>query len=56
MWNYEDDRVPVHTFEGHTDVVKEFVWRAREGVIGGKFLPLVPVFLTETTGKTKRSS
>jgi hypothetical protein len=22
-----DDELPVHTFDGHTDVVKEFVWR-----------------------------
>ncbi|EJD08524.1 uncharacterized protein FOMMEDRAFT_101954, partial [Fomitiporia mediterranea MF3/22] len=29
MWNYDDDRVPVHVFEGHTDVVKEYVWRTR---------------------------
>ena len=27
MWSYDDLRSPVETFEGHTDVVKEFVWR-----------------------------
>ena len=27
MWVAGNDMVPVETFEGHTDVVKEFVWR-----------------------------
>lgn len=27
MYAYEDPHTPVDVFEGHTDVVKEFVWR-----------------------------
>jgi hypothetical protein len=27
MWAYNGSYTPVETFEGHTDVVKEFVWR-----------------------------
>lgn len=27
MWSYDDALTPVESFEGHTDVVKEFVWR-----------------------------
>ncbi|KAI0635452.1 hypothetical protein C8Q77DRAFT_1217270 [Trametes polyzona] len=27
MYAYEDPTTPIETFEGHTDVVKEFVWR-----------------------------
>jgi hypothetical protein len=27
MWATGNDTVPVEIFEGHTDVVKEFVWR-----------------------------
>lgn len=27
MYAYEEPQEPVYTFEGHTDVVKEFVWR-----------------------------
>lgn len=27
MWNPSVSKDPVYTFEGHTDVVKEFVWR-----------------------------
>lgn len=40
MWNYDDDRAPVMTFEGHTDVVKEFVWRTGEtGNANGELCP-----------------
>ncbi|KAH8109914.1 WD40-repeat-containing domain protein [Phellopilus nigrolimitatus] len=28
MWSTDDHKAPVETFEGHTDVVKEFVWRS----------------------------
>jgi hypothetical protein len=31
MWSHDDPKIPVETFEGHTDVVKEFVWRHGEG-------------------------
>lgn len=31
MYAHDDPRNPIHTFEGHTDVVKEFVWRRGEG-------------------------
>ncbi|KAL5521189.1 hypothetical protein ACEPAG_9112 [Sanghuangporus baumii] len=42
LWNYDDGRAPVHTFDGHTDVVKEFVWRARDGGgIGDKAFQLI---------------
>ncbi|KAI5119541.1 hypothetical protein M0805_008527 [Coniferiporia weirii] len=34
MWSYDDHKVPVETFEGHTDVVKEFVWRSGGGSSG----------------------
>jgi WD40 repeat protein len=27
MWSYSNEAYSVHSFEGHTDVVKEFVWR-----------------------------
>src|SRR4051794_22246048 len=27
MWAHDQGESPVHAFEGHTDVVKEFVWR-----------------------------
>jgi WD repeat-containing protein 59 len=27
MWAYNDSSTPIEVFEGHTDVVKEFVWR-----------------------------
>lgn len=32
MWSYDHPSAPVETFEGHTDVVKEFVWRNRGGM------------------------
>lgn len=35
MWGYDDTKAPVETFEGHTDVVKEFVWRS-QGVGDGE--------------------
>ncbi|KAL5504871.1 hypothetical protein ACEPAH_7534 [Sanghuangporus vaninii] len=42
LWNYDDSRAPVHTFDGHTDVVKEFVWRARDGGgVGDKAFQLI---------------
>ncbi|TDL20252.1 WD40 repeat-like protein [Rickenella mellea] len=30
MWSHSDTTAPVETFEGHTDVVKEFVWRYQD--------------------------
>ena len=30
MWNYDYHRAPVENFEGHSDVVKEFVWRTKD--------------------------
>ena len=38
----ESDNVAVKTFEGHTDVVKEFVWRNKSGLRGahGNFTPV----------------
>ncbi len=29
LWNQENPQTPVYTFKGHTDVVKEFVWRIK---------------------------
>ena len=31
LWNYSNTTEPVEVFEGHADVVKEFVWRSRCG-------------------------
>lgn len=31
MWSHQEPGKPIETFDGHTDVVKEFVWRHREG-------------------------
>ena len=31
LWNSDKPEKPVHSFQGHKDVVKEFVWRTREG-------------------------
>lgn len=31
MYSTADPKTPVDTFEGHTDVVKEFVWRKGGG-------------------------
>lgn len=31
MWSHQEPGKPIDTFDGHTDVVKEFVWRHREG-------------------------
>ncbi|KAH7909417.1 hypothetical protein BJ138DRAFT_232760 [Hygrophoropsis aurantiaca] len=36
MWANGDSRTPVEVFEGHTDVVKEFVWR-KGGFEGGEY-------------------
>ena len=38
MWATGNDTVPVEIFEGHTDVVKEFVWR--KGGLGAYMLTL----------------
>ena len=53
MWSYHDEHVPVHVFEGHTDVVKEFVWRR-----GGKGLcTLFPAYsMSESTSRHERFS
>jgi WD40 repeat protein len=29
LWNLDDLGAPIHTFQGHKDVVKEFVWRGK---------------------------
>jgi len=29
LWNQKNPQKHVHTFEGHRDVVKEFVWRIK---------------------------
>ncbi|KAG9301687.1 hypothetical protein G9A89_016758 [Geosiphon pyriformis] len=31
LWNRENPEKPVYAFRGHTDVVKEFVWRVKGG-------------------------
>ncbi|CAG8594124.1 7828_t:CDS:10, partial [Paraglomus occultum] len=31
LWNREKPEKPVHSFQGHKDVVKEFVWRMKGG-------------------------
>ncbi|KZT54266.1 hypothetical protein CALCODRAFT_473689 [Calocera cornea HHB12733] len=31
MWSFNSPEKPVHRFEGHSNVVKEFVWRSRGG-------------------------
>ena len=38
MWNYENTEDPIESFDGHADVVKEFVWRSHGGysVDGGR--------------------
>ncbi|KDQ52927.1 hypothetical protein JAAARDRAFT_61692 [Jaapia argillacea MUCL 33604] len=36
MYAHSNTQIPVEVFEGHTDVVKEFVWR-RGGESGGEF-------------------
>ncbi|KAF9218601.1 hypothetical protein BS17DRAFT_741950 [Gyrodon lividus] len=36
MWAEGNNTVPVEVFEGHTDVVKEFVWR-KGGLEGGEY-------------------
>lgn len=33
MWSYDETQAPADIFDGHSDVVKEFVWRKR--VVGG---------------------
>lgn len=34
MWNPNVSKEPVHRFEGHTDVAKEFVWRrSKRGIV-----------------------
>lgn len=38
MYAHESPEAPVETFEGHADVVKEFVWRkGGQGMIGSEF-------------------
>lgn len=39
LYNRDTPTKPVHAFEGHTDTVKEFVWRWKggNGTDGGKF-------------------
>ncbi|KAJ3147784.1 hypothetical protein HDU89_005143 [Geranomyces variabilis] len=35
LWNVDNLTAPVYSFEGHTDVPREFVWRVRGGIDGG---------------------
>ncbi|OZJ02862.1 hypothetical protein BZG36_04083 [Bifiguratus adelaidae] len=41
LWNPDESDKPVHTFTGHTDAVKEFVWRARDSSTEGTEFQLV---------------
>lgn len=34
LWKYSDSSVLLDTFKGHTDVVREFVWRDHNGMNG----------------------
>lgn len=34
MWNYDNAQEPIDVFDGHNDVVKEFVWR-KPNISGG---------------------
>lgn len=43
MYAHEDPTVPIEKFEGHTDVVKEFVWR--RGGQGQSLLESAPALL-----------
>ncbi len=38
MWSYDNPEDPIESFDGHADVVKEFVWRSRGGytIEGGR--------------------
>lgn len=50
LYNRDTPTKPVHAFEGHTDTVKEFVWRWKggNGTEGGKFKKLASISMANS--------